>query len=213
MSTDQHRTTLSINHKYHNFQGLLPSVIRWFEFSSIFHWLSQQSNYNCPITCKCPINNGNWLSGVPTLDDTKSHYQLVISITIFDCKCVITCKCPINALIGGLLTNQIRRNCNTYGCEPHSLGVAHVRCCAFWRYMFCLRATRRESHFQNLSRGKSNPFIPKSDQCQNSPAASPEILHDTVRRIWLSIAYSDWKMIIVPIVPHLYISLFKEGRI
>ena len=31
----------------------------------------------------------------------------------------------------------------------------------------------------------------KSDQCQISPAASPEILHHTVRRTWLSIAYSD----------------------
>ena len=50
----------------------------------------------------------------PTSDDTKSHYQLIISITISDCKCPITCKCPINALIGGLLTKQIRGNCNTY---------------------------------------------------------------------------------------------------
>ena len=37
----------------------------------------------------------------PTSDDTKSHYQLIISITISDCKCPITCKCPINALIRG----------------------------------------------------------------------------------------------------------------
>ena len=50
----------------------------------------------------------------PTSDDPKSHYQLIISITISDCNCPITCKCPINALIGGLLTNQIRGNCNTY---------------------------------------------------------------------------------------------------
>ena len=35
------------------------------------------------------------------------------------------------------------------------------------------------------------PFIPKSDQYQISPAASPEILHHTVWRAWLSIAYSD----------------------
>ena len=50
----------------------------------------------------------------PTSDDMKSHYQLIISITISHYKCLITCKCPINALIGGLLTNQIQRNCNTY---------------------------------------------------------------------------------------------------
>ena len=37
----------------------------------------------------------------PTSDDKKSHYQLIISITISDCKCSITCKRPINALIGG----------------------------------------------------------------------------------------------------------------
>ena len=37
----------------------------------------------------------------PTSDDTKSHYQLIISITISNRKCPITCKCPINALIGG----------------------------------------------------------------------------------------------------------------
>ena len=36
-----------------------------------------------------------------------------------------------------------------------------------------------------------NPFIPKSDQFQISPAASPEILHHAVRRIWLFIAYLD----------------------
>ena len=33
------------------------------------------------------------------------------------------------------------------------------------------------------------PFTPKSDQCQISPAASPEILHHTVWRTWLFIAY------------------------
>ena len=36
-----------------------------------------------------------------------------------------------------------------------------------------------------------NPFTPESDQCQISPAASPEILHHTVRRTWLFIACSD----------------------
>ena len=36
-----------------------------------------------------------------------------------------------------------------------------------------------------------NPFTPESDQCQISPAASPEIVHHTVWRTWLFIAYSD----------------------
>ena len=34
-------------------------------------------------------------------------------------------------------------------------------------------------------------FATESDQCQISPAASPAILHHTVRRTWLFIAYSD----------------------
>ena len=36
-----------------------------------------------------------------------------------------------------------------------------------------------------------NPFTPKSDQCQLSPAASAEMLHHTVWRTWLFIVYSD----------------------
>ena len=36
-----------------------------------------------------------------------------------------------------------------------------------------------------------NPFTPESDRCQISPAASPEILHHTVWRTWLFLAYSD----------------------
>ena len=38
--------------------------------------------------------------------------------------------------------------------------------------------------------GPITPFTPKSDQSPISPAASPEILHYTVRRTWLFIAYS-----------------------
>ena len=36
-----------------------------------------------------------------------------------------------------------------------------------------------------------NPFTPESNQSQISPPAPPEILHHTVRRTWLIIAYSD----------------------
>ena len=45
----------------------------------------------------------------PTLDNTKSHYQLIISITISDHKCLITCKCPINALIGEFIDQSDSR--------------------------------------------------------------------------------------------------------
>ena len=48
--------------------------------------------------------------------------------------------------------------------------------------------------------GELNPFTPKSDQVQISPVASPVILHATVWRTWLFIAYSDWKMILVPVL-------------
>ena len=36
-----------------------------------------------------------------------------------------------------------------------------------------------------------NPFTPKSDQFQISPAASPEIWHHTVWRTWLFITYLE----------------------
>ena len=45
-----------------------------------------------------------------------------------------------------------------------------------------------------------NTFTPKSDQFQISPVASPVIVHHTVWRTWISIAYSDWKMILVPVL-------------
>ena len=58
-----------------------------------------------------------------------------------------------------------------------------------------------------------NPFIPKSDQFQISPAASPEILHHTVWRICLFIAYSDerWSYYQFSLTRS-YISLKNVGR-
>ena len=54
----------------------------------------------------------------------------------------------------------------------------------------------------------SNPFAPKSDQCQISPAASPETLHRTVWRTWLSIAYLDERWLYYQFAPtYLYISI------
>ena len=53
-----------------------------------------------------------------------------------------------------------------------------------------------------------NPFTPNSDQFQISPAASPEILHHAVWRIWLFIAQSDDKLLLYQFsLPHLNISL------
>ena len=41
-----------------------------------------------------------------------------------------------------------------------------------------------------------DPSTPKSDQVQISPAASPEILHHTVRRTWLFIVYTLMKKLL-----------------
>ena len=50
-----------------------------------------------------------------------------------------------------------------------------------------------------------NPFTPKSDQCQISPAASTEILHHTVWRTWLFIASSDRRWLYYTFsLPHSY---------
>ena len=56
-----------------------------------------------------------------------------------------------------------------------------------------------------------NPFTPKSDQSPISPVASPEILHHTVWRTWLFIAYSNERLLHYQFsLPHPYISL-EEG--
>ena len=54
-------------------------------------------------------------------------------------------------------------------------------------------------HFERGNK-RVNTFTPKGDQIQISPVASPVILHHTVWRTWLFIAYSDWKMILVPVL-------------
>ena len=51
-----------------------------------------------------------------------------------------------------------------------------------------------------------NPFTPKSYQFQISPAASLEVLHHTVWRTWLFIAYSDERWLYYQFsLLHLYI--------
>ena len=57
------------------------------------------------------------------------------------------------------------------------------------------------------------PFTPKSDQCPISPAASREILHYTVWRTWLFIAYSDERWLYYQFsLPYLYISIGEVRR-
>ena len=53
-------------------------------------------------------------------------------------------------------------------------------------------------------------FTPKSDRFQISPAASLNMLHHTVWRIWLFIAYSgEWWFYYQFSLPHSYISSWK----
>ena len=56
-----------------------------------------------------------------------------------------------------------------------------------------------------------NPFTPESDQCQNSPVASQEIWHHTVRRAWLFIAYSDEKWLHYKFSLHHSYNRFLKG--
>ena len=56
-----------------------------------------------------------------------------------------------------------------------------------------------------------NPFTPESDQCQNSPAASQEIWHHTVRRTWLFIAYSDERWLYYQFSLHHSYNRFLKG--
>ena len=58
-----------------------------------------------------------------------------------------------------------------------------------------------------------NPFTPKSDQFRICPAAPPEILHHTVWRTWLFIAYSDEEWLILPILRHCVTYTFLFGRL
>ena len=59
------------------------------------------------------------------------------------------------------------------------------------------------------SAGSINPFTPKSDQFQIPPATSPEVLHHTVWRTWLFIAYSDERWLYYQFsLPH-----FSWGRL
>ena len=56
-----------------------------------------------------------------------------------------------------------------------------------------------------------NLSLLSSDQCQISPAASPAILHDTVWRTWLLIAYSDGKCFCHQILTTALIHLSLKG--
>ena len=63
---------------------------------------------------------------------------------------------------------------------------------------------------EKTAKSRLNPFTPESDQCQISPAPSPEILHHTVWRTWLFITYSNGRWLHYRIsLPHSYIFSLK----
>ena len=68
--------------------------------------------------------------------------------------------------------------------DGHSPNVEHQTYKKLSAALITCYVKNSESSASTFSthKGSFNPFIPKSDQCQISPAASPEILHHTV---WL----------------------------
>ena len=89
-----------------------------------------------------------------------------------------------------------RIRCGMDGICPATWIAKPLRCTLQWENKFCC-----------------DPFTTKSDQCQISPAFLPEIVHHTVWRTWLFIAYSDERWLCYQIsLPHSYISLWKFGR-
>ena len=58
--------------------------------------------------------------------------------------------------------------------------------CTFWAQEWSAQPLERNGYVTGnlFSVSTLSTFTPKSDQCQISPAASPEIVHHTVRRTW-----------------------------
>ena len=71
-----------------------------------------------------------------------------------------------------------------YTCNALAKGVQHVACKIVGS---CYNMLSRDGQ----ANANANNLLLESDQCQISPPAPPEILHHTVRRTWLFIAYSD----------------------
>ena len=90
-----------------------------------------------------------------------------------------------------------------HGALVHRFSCMHTKqCCLLKRGLF--------NHFTHAL-SSVNPFTLKSDQSPISPVASPEILHHTVWRTWLFIAYSNERLLHYQFsLPHPYISL-EEG--
>ena len=85
---------------------------------------------------------------------------------------------------------------STDGKMPQGIWKTSILTASFWCYgiLVCIHHFDHcfEPCYMNAYHTKIfDPVTPKSDQLQTSPAALPELLHHTVWRTWLFIAYSD----------------------
>ena len=109
---------------------------------------------------------------------------------VWTCSVVVRCQNLIVANVGTSSTRPIL--------------FRHLKCHGQVRYGPNAAIPVKEISFS------FNPFTPKSAPFQISPAASPVILHYTVWRTWLFIAYSDKILLYYKFsLPHLYISLLE----
>ena len=103
----------------------------------------------------------------------------------------------------------------TFNCAAIDKTIYNAWCYLCGRSSYKKNAVNRPmSYICGINSNSIKPFIPKSDQFHISPAASPAILHHTVRRTWLFIAPSDERWLYYQFsLPPLYISLWKRvGR-
>ena len=80
-----------------------------------------------------------------------------------------------------------KENGRHFKIDPHRRCVQHLLCS--WFLFLVWDCDKLCSIYE------SHPFAPKSDQCQIPPTAAPEILHHTLWRTWLFIAYSNERLL------------------
>ena len=95
---------------------------------------------------------------------------------------------------------QLKSLISTANCPITSVRVhADVR-------LIINRGVYRPIRFEEIVIHTINPFTPRSDQLQISPAASPEISHHTVWRTWVLITHSDQRWLCYQIsLPHFFL--------
>ena len=129
----------------------------------------------------------------------------------------------INEVVGGMTVNMLKEQIEVEGAIPAYVAIyfcvqsLHSTCRhepTLIPAFFCLVLLETDyslhlclNVFKLLGWHWVYPFITKSYQCQISPATSAGILHHTVWRTWLFIAYLERWLCYLFSLPHLYISL------